>query len=170
MDLDSKNCCGPSGFTLPCYVVIRKCLQGDHYSCNLGKALTVGISTPVPGFQVLLFLSCPRRRCCVINYNVEYRNRLVGRGGEFDFECLEPQMLHRALFVKSAGALQVQSLSSQCSREEEGVQGTASVAEAGKFKYNKEQKVFAFGNGVNDDRVELANSFCQRPDGKYFRP
>lgn len=57
-DLDSKNRCCPSGFTLPCYVIIRKCLHGDHYSCNLGKALTVGISTRVLGFQVLLFLCC----------------------------------------------------------------------------------------------------------------
>ena len=90
MSPDSKHCCCTGGSTFLCYVIIRKCLQGDHYSCNLGKALTVGILTLVLGFQVKLFLSCHRRRCYVINYSVEYRNRLVGQAGEFDFEYLEP--------------------------------------------------------------------------------
>lgn len=41
------------------------------------------------------------------------------------------------MFIKSTGELQAQSLSAECSREEEGVQDVASVAVAGKFKYNK---------------------------------
>lgn len=39
--------------------------------------------------------------------------------------------------MKSTGELHVQSLGSECSREKEGFQDMASVAEAGKFKYNK---------------------------------
>ena len=123
----------------------------------------IGISTPVVGFQVMLFLSCHGCRCCVINYGVDYRNRLVGRGAKFDFESLEPWMFHRALFVKNIGELEVQSLSS------EEFQDMASVGETGKFKYNKEWKVFTFGNRVVADRVEFTSFFCQGPDSKYFR-
>lgn len=46
-------------------------------------------------------------------------------------------MLHRALFMKRTGELHMQSLGSECSREEEGLQDMASVAEAGKFKCHK---------------------------------
>lgn len=68
-----------------------------------------------------------------------YRHRLVGRGGEFDFEYLEPWMFHNALRVKSTRELELQSLSSD--RWPQGRRRdfkTWHVADAVKFKYDKE--------------------------------